>query len=60
MYCTDCVAHVGLEAEVLWGTEGSGVEIQQTLPVTGGVQALHSPLQDLQTRPPGGFKAQFS
>lgn len=57
---TDCVAHVGLEAEVLWGAEGSGVEIKQTLPVTGRVQALHSPLQDLQTRPPGGFKAQFS
>lgn len=59
MRCTYCVAHVGLEAEALRGAEGSGVEAQQTLPVTGRVQALHGALQHLQTRPPGGFKAQF-
>lgn len=56
---TDCVAHVGLETEALRRAEGSGVEAQQTLPVAGGVQALHGSLQHLQTRPPGGFKAQF-
>lgn len=50
---------MGLEAEALWGAEGSGVEAQKTLPVAGGVQALHGALQYLQTRPPGGFKAQF-
>lgn len=44
---TDCVAHVGLEAEALRGAEGSGVEAQQTLPVTGGVQAFHRALQYL-------------
>lgn len=57
--CTDCVAHVGLEAEALRRAEGGGVEAQQTLPVAGGVQALHGPLQHLQTRPPGGFQAQL-
>lgn len=56
---TDCVAHVGLEAEALWGAEGGGVETQQALPVAGRVQALHRPFQHLQTRPPGGFKAQL-
>lgn len=56
---TDRVAHVGLEAEALWRTEGGGVEAQQTLPVSSWVQALHSPLQHLQARPPGGFKAQL-
>jgi len=56
---TDCVTHMGLEAEALWWAEGSGVEAQQALPVTGRVQILHGSLQNLQTRPPGGFKAQF-
>lgn len=56
---TNRVAHVGLEAEALRRAEGGGVEAQQTLPVSGRVQALHSPLQDLQTRPPGGFKAEL-
>lgn len=56
---TDCVAHVGLEAEALWGAEGSGVEAQQALPVAGWVQALHGSFQHLQAGPPGGFKAQF-
>lgn len=56
---TDRIAHVGLEAEALWWTKGSGIEAQKTLPVSGWVQALHSPLQHLQTRPPGGFKAQL-
>lgn len=56
---THSVAHVGLEAEALWRTEGGGVEAQQALPVSGWVQALHGPLQHLQTRPPGGFQAQL-
>lgn len=38
---TDRVAHVGLEAEALWWAEGSGVETQQALAVSGRVQALH-------------------
>ena len=54
---TDCVAHVGLEAEALWGAEGGGVEAQQTLSVASGVQALHGAFQNLQASPPGGFKA---
>lgn len=56
---TDRVAHVGLETEALWRAEGGGVEAQQALPVPSWVQALHGPLQDLQARPPGGFKAQL-
>lgn len=56
---THCVAHVRLESEALRWAEGSRVEAQQTLPVAGRVQVLHSPLQHLQARPPGGFKAQF-
>lgn len=54
---THRVAHVGLKSKALWGTEGGGVKAQQPLPVSGRVQALHSPLQHLQARPPGGFKA---
>ena len=59
MFCTDCVSHVGLEAEALGGAEGGGVEAQQTLPVAGGVQALDRALQHLQPRPPGGLEAQL-